>query len=139
MKTMVLGHQFRTDAIEVQLPGRVSYQAGESVLAALLAATQKLDIPRDDVKGTTRASAGGQGRSLVIYDAVPGGAGYARALRDALPKLFDEATRIVSECACGEETSCYACLRTYSNQFVHDQLSRRAAMDVFAVLGVGPS
>jgi hypothetical protein len=84
MKTMVLGHQFRTDAIEVQLPGRVSYQAGESVLAALLAATQKLDIPRDDVKGTTRASAGGQGRSLVIYDAVPGGAGYARALRDAL-------------------------------------------------------
>lgn len=139
MKTLVLGHQFRTDAIEVQLPGRVSYESGESVLAALLAATQKLDIPRDDVKGTTRASAGGQGRALVIYDAVPGGAGYARALREALPQLFEEASRIVNNCGCGEETSCYGCLRSYSNQFVHDRLSRRAAMDIFSVLGIGYS
>lgn len=137
LSTKVIGHQFRTDAIEVQLPGRVSYAMGESVLAALLAATQKLDIPHDDVRGTTRASGvGGSGRSLIIYDAVPGGAGYARALREALPALFDEAAKIVSGCSCGEETSCYGCLRSYSNQFIHERLSRHAAREVFSVLGL---
>ena len=136
MTTKVLGHQFRTDAIEVQLPGRNSYAMGESVLAALLAATQKLNIPHDDVRGTTRASGvGGSGRSLIIYDAVPGGAGYARALREALPALFKEASKIVSGCSCGEETSCYGCLRSYSNQFIHEQLTRKDALGVFEFLG----
>lgn len=136
MKTVVIGHQFRTDAIEVQLPGRISYAMGESVLAALLAATQKLNIPHDDVRGTTRASgAGGSSRSLIIYDAVPGGAGYARALREALPSLFSEAAKIVNGCTCGEETSCYGCLRSYSNQFIHERLTRRGALEVFTVLG----
>jgi hypothetical protein len=135
--TKVLGHQFRTDAIEVKLPGRVSYSMGESVLAALLAASQKLDIPHDDLRGTTRASGdGGSGRSLVIYDAVPGGAGYARALREALPELFVEASKIVAMCSCGIETSCYGCLRSYGNQFIHERLTRRAALEIFHVLGL---
>jgi hypothetical protein len=136
MTKFALGHQFRTDAIEVQLPGRNSYAMGESVLAALLAATQKLNIPHDDVRGTTRASGvGGSGRSLIIYDAVPGGAGYARALREALPALFEEASKIVGGCSCGEETSCYGCLRSYSNQFIHEQLTRKDALGVFEFLG----
>ena len=102
----------------------------------MLAATQKLNIPHDDVRGTTRASgAGGSSRSLIVYDAVPGGAGYARALREALPALFSEAAQIVRDCSCGEETSCYGCLRSYSNQFIHEKLARRGALDVFAVLG----
>ncbi len=136
LSTKAIGHQFRTDAIEVQLPGRISYAAGESVLAALLAATQKLNIPHDDVRGTTRASgAGGSSRSLIVYDAVPGGAGYARALREALPALFSEAAQIVKGCSCGEETSCYGCLRSYSNQFIHERLTRHDALEVFQVLG----
>jgi hypothetical protein len=27
-------------------------------------------------------------------------------------------------CGCGEETSCYGCLRNYSNQYYHDILRR---------------
>lgn len=131
-----LGHQFRTDAIQIDLPGVVTYQQGESVLAALLAATEKLDIPRDDLKGASRASGGGGSRSIVIYDAVPGGAGYARAVRDALGKLFDEAAAITQNCSCGEETACYGCLRSYANQYVHQELSRRKANEVFAALGL---
>ena len=137
MSKKVIGHQFRTDAIEVQLPGRMTYSMGESVLAALLAATQKFNIPKDDVRGTTSASgSSGSGRSLIIYDAVPGGAGYARALREVLPLLFEEAAISVGGCSCGEETSCYGCLRSYNNQFIHDRLTRRDAMEVFKVLGL---
>lgn len=136
MRTVVLGHQFRTDAIEVELPGLVSYESGESVLAALLAATQRFEIPRDDVKGTTRASGKGRSRSLIVYDAVPGGAGYARALRESLAQLFEEAARIVRDCSCGEETACYGCLRSYSNQYAHEHLSRKAAQDMFDVLAI---
>jgi hypothetical protein len=132
----VLGHQFRTDAIQIDLPGVVSYSQGESVLAALVAATQKLDIPRDDIKGTTRAGGGGLSRSIVIFDAVPGGAGYARAVRDALPDMFAHAAAISNNCSCGVETSCYGCLRSYSNQFVHESLSRREANSVFTSLGL---
>lgn len=132
----VLGHQFRTDAIQIDLPGLVTYEQGESVLAALLAATEKLDIPRDDLKGTSRASRGGGSRSIVIYDAVPGGAGYSRAVREALDKLFSEAAAITRNCTCGEETSCYGCLRSYANQHIHQELSRRRANEVFASLGL---
>jgi hypothetical protein len=30
-------------------------------------------------------------------------------------------------CKCGEETSCYGCLRNYSNQRDHERLHRGAA------------
>ena len=40
-------------------------------------------------------------------------------------------------CECGPETSCYTCLRSYSNQLYHEQLSRGAAAEVLRlVLGV---
>ena len=39
------------------------------------------------------------------------------------------ALRRVTRCDCGEETSCYGCLRNFRNQTVHDQLTRGAALD----------
>jgi hypothetical protein len=43
----------------------------------------------------------------------------------------------VSECDCGEETSCYGCLRSFRNQRHHEELSRRAAIDVLRPLVSG--
>ena len=40
------------------------------------------------------------------------------------------ALRRVSTCECGAETSCYGCLRSYSNQRDHDELSRGAAEQI---------
>ena len=65
-----------------------------------------------------------------MYDAVPGGAGHARYLGDRLPDLIKAATTRVESCECGPETSCYSCLRSFSNQYIHEELSRGAASDV---------
>jgi hypothetical protein len=35
----------------------------------------------------------------------------------------------VDQCECGEETSCYECLRNYRNQSFHDRLQRGLARD----------
>jgi ATP-dependent helicase YprA (DUF1998 family) len=70
----------------------------------------------------------------VIFDAVPGGAGYAQRMFDHLPEILRSALAVVEHCECGEETSCYACLRSYRNQPVHEEMSRGMARDVLAGL-----
>jgi hypothetical protein len=48
---------------------------------------------------------------------------------DELARAFAAAFERVNECECGEETSCYECLRNFRNQYYHDQLSRGQARD----------
>jgi len=98
----------------------------QSVLTAMLTAVRALDIVPDDVGGTLHYAVAGT-PSLVIYDAVPGGAGHAHRIAERLPDLAAAALARVEGCTCGDETSCYGCLRTYSNQNWHDQLSRGVA------------
>jgi len=40
----------------------------------------------------------------------------------------------VRGCECGPETSCYGCLRSYTNQIYHEHLVRSAAEAVLAPL-----
>lgn len=47
-----------------------------------------------------------------------------------LEQVLNAANRRVTSCECGPETSCYACLRSYSNQRYHDDLSRGAAEQI---------
>jgi hypothetical protein len=37
-------------------------------------------------------------------------------------------------CECGQETSCYECLRNFYNQWCHDQLRRGLARDFLAAV-----
>ncbi|MFN8017146.1 MAG: Zn-binding domain-containing protein [Acidimicrobiales bacterium] len=137
-----LGHQYLTDAIELRLnPGAVRGEnAIESTLHALLAATRAVGITRDDMQGSTQPFAPQASPAIVLFDGVPGGAGHAEHLAKNLPALFEAALDLVTNSECGEETSCYGCLRTYRNQFSHDQLVRAQARDTLAaVLGVAPA
>ncbi|MCA2984090.1 DEAD/DEAH box helicase [Gemmatimonas sp.] len=124
-----LGHEFLTDTLELET-GTVMIEAeAQSVLTALLTSVRALDIEPDDVGGTLHFRVAGT-PSLVIYDAVPGGAGHAQRIASRLPELAAAALARVEGCSCGEETSCYGCLRTYSNQTWHDELSRGAAVRI---------
>jgi hypothetical protein len=72
--------------------------------------------------------------TLILYDNTPGGAGHVKRLYDeaAFNGVLHETYQIVSQCTCGEkrgDTSCYNCLRTYSNQKYHDRLQRRYVLD----------
>ncbi len=64
----------------------------------------------------------------MIFDAVPGGAGGAIRIARSFPEVLAAAQRRVARCDCGEETSCYGCLRNYRNQPFHEQLRRGEAL-----------
>jgi hypothetical protein len=129
MSFLHLGHEYLTDVVEITLPGLHNEPIARSVLYALLESAQRLGISRDDVDGTARRFNREQ-LSLVLFDTVPGGAGHARRLGANLRPLTEAALDRVSKCECGDDTSCYSCLRSYGNQMWHEQLSRGAAASV---------
>ena len=67
--------------------------------------------------------------SIILYDAVAGGAGHVRRIvtKDgaAFQNVLHAAYDLVQGCDC--DTSCYKCLRNYYNQKIHDQLDRHIA------------
>lgn len=123
-----LGHFFQTDVLEIDLGKDMAGPVADSVLAALIAGTSGLGISSGDIDGVIRRRTGGP--SLVLFDTVPGGAGHAMYLKEHVSALLDCARDVAAACECAEDSSCYGCLRLYSNQAVHDLLSRRAALDV---------
>jgi len=96
----------------------------QSLISALLAAAaQEIDVPRSELDGLFRPVENQTGATeIVIYDNVPGGAGYSRKIGENFSEVLERAYQIVKSCGCG--SSCYDCLRTYSNQFFHHKLDR---------------
>jgi hypothetical protein len=124
-----LGHEYLTDLMELHLNIPMSEDEGRSVLAALLASTASVGVVTSDVAGTL-ATLGASSRAIVLFDSVPGGAGHAHRLARRLPDLLRAALERTRGCTCGEEMSCYGCLRSYSNQPWHERLSRGAARKI---------
>ena len=138
--TYHLGHEFMTDVLELRFSGSVPNPQDDpvwrSTLYALLeGASSALNIARDDLDGVLYRDPAYLPPALVLYDNVPGGAGHVQRLctPDALRAVLDAAHERVRDCQdCGEETSCYGCLRNFYNQYYHDQLKRGAARDFLA-------
>ena len=68
--------------------------------------------------------------SIVLYDAVPGGAGLVAQLEEEMDPSgsFQEGSATACEGRCGCDLSCYGCLRSYRNQFAHPHLNRENAL-----------
>ena len=125
------GHTFKTDVLTIYLEKFNFYEARMdqsfwySLLYAVLeAASQALGIRRQDLNGCLYPY---EGRiALVLFDNVPGGAGYVKRIMDEqnIYEVLKSALDRVKNCTCGPETSCYGCLRNYQNQFCHEQLKR---------------
>lgn len=134
-----LAHPYETDLVEIEFDALASppdMSAGQwrSVLYALLeGASEGLDISRDDIDGTLYPKPGRK-ISLVLFDTVPGGAGGALRIARSFPLVLDAALRRVTRCECGEETSCYGCLRNFRNQAFHEHLRRGDALNFLAPL-----
>ena len=134
LHTRHLGHEFITDVLELRFEGLLAsspdYDLWLSLLYALLeGSSQALGIRRDDLDGTLYRHAYDLAPALVLFDNVPGGAGHVRRVADHLAPVFAAAWQQVARCECGEETSCYECLRNYRNQYHHDRLERGLARD----------
>lgn len=123
-----IGHWFHTDLAEFSLGLQVG--VGHPELVSLQAAitegaSRALDIRRTEIDGTYYVD--GSEPVFVVYDNVPGGAGLASRIFKEAGTVLRAAYRVVADCQCGTQSSCYACLRNYGNQYLHEQLDRTAA------------
>jgi len=126
-----LGHEFLSDVLELRFIAERHHDPEKSLWWSLLyallqGACEVLGIERDDVNGCLYPYGK---RSLppaiVLYDNIPGGAGHVRRIGDNLAAVLKETHSLMAHCqACDEETACYACLKTYDNQFCHHLLRR---------------
>ncbi len=149
-----LGHEFPTDALllrlrvtaPVQLGAantsglltRASRMALSSLVEALgLAASRVLQIDEGELSGWWTPVMGGRPdeAQLYLYDLLPGGAGYARAIGNALPEVLDAAEALLSGCDC--PSSCYRCIRHYGNHWIHASLDRHLALALLRHLRTG--
>ncbi|MGY2031348.1 DEAD/DEAH box helicase [Nocardia gipuzkoensis] len=94
---------------------RVVLQAGEDEVAGF-------DWPRPDPD-----SAEALLRLAVLYEEVPGGAGYLRQLAERFGEVATALVPVLDGCTC--ERACYACLRSYNNQLEGHLLNRHVAAD----------
>ncbi len=126
-----LGHQFGTDVVRVRFPDLGKQLDGfwPSVLYAIQAgAVEAAGIPVRELGATLHLPYSHEGPSLVYFDSVPGGAGHVRYLHEHWDDVLAMAAeRVRGQCGCGEDASCYGCLKSYDNQAVHDQLRRGMA------------
>ncbi|MDP1917103.1 MAG: DEAD/DEAH box helicase [Myxococcales bacterium] len=150
----LLGHEFPTDALLLRLRvtapvrlgaanttgllTRASRMALSSLVEALgLAASRTLQIDEGELSGWWTPVMGGRPdeAQLYLYDLLPGGAGYARAVGNDLPAVLGAAETLLGGCDC--PTSCYRCIRHYGNNWIHKSLDRHLALALLRHLRTG--
>jgi ATP-dependent helicase YprA (DUF1998 family) len=122
-----LGYKFQSDVLILSFDGTpaTSDEFYASLKAAVIeAAASVAGAEEREIGGFTRkVSIDGVVHSdLILYDAVPGGAGYVRKAAAELLQVLTVARALLEGCQC--EKSCYRCLRSYENQFEHKLLDK---------------
>lgn len=138
LRRVDLGHRYLTDVLEIKLTLPPALRGTNSMLSLMYAllegASESQGIRRSDIDGTLYYRSGGEAPSIILFDAVPGGAGHVENIKDHLRDAVREGYKKVKNCQCGEDTSCYNCLRNYSNQRFHDDLQRGYAIKTMEML-----
>ena len=128
-----LGHEFETDVVRVQFTATsitasniwFTYSLAFAIVEGV---AEVLEIPSNDLNSTVaNKNEVYTLQPIILYDNVPGGAGLVARLQDEeiLKHSLEAALeRVSGKCGCGENDSCYGCLRNYRNQFVHNFLQR---------------
>ena len=144
LKRLSLGYRFETDVFMMHFPDYPlidSAEANSVMYAFIRGIADVLDLEENDIAGCLQSmnTVHGRGYCLVFYDTTPGGAGHMRRLQNVvlLNKAIDRASELMKRCTCGGpegHASCYACLRSYRNQKLHDILDRSLAIQYFSQL-----
>ena len=146
---VVLGHRFNSEVIllAVDMPdfldapmmepsGRAVWYSFGTLMAE--AAARYLQVSPDEVQVGVRPTRDLLGRlqgEVFIYDNVPGGAGYARAIQDRLREITELAVDMGRSCPNAScSGACYHCLLGYRNQQIHNLLDRNLAIAVLEFL-----
>lgn len=123
---------FKTDVVKITFLNR-KYNRDELITlgyALLEGLARTLQVERMDLDTVIA------GDSLLLFDNVPGGAGYVKNMvyPDKLEKILKAALRVVSSDCCSEETTCPNCLRNYYNQYHHKVMKRKYAREILTSL-----
>ena len=146
---VALGHRFRSEVLLLALDmpnfldasflepsGRAIWQSFGTLIGE--AATKVLQIAPDEIQVGIRPMRDSFERiqgEVYIYDDVPGGAGYARAIHDNLEEVVRAALDMGRNCHNQDCTgACYHCLLGYRNQRIHNLLDRELATAVLEFL-----
>lgn len=153
---VILGHKFYSEVILLGVDlldtldapfwepsGRAVWYSFGTLLAN--AAALVLQVDPGELKVGMRAVWRGPGRlhgEVFLYDDVPGGAGYARAIQHNLDDILEKALDLGQHCTNPDcSGACYYCLYDYRNQSLHPLLDRRLGTAVleFLLQGSMPS
>lgn len=154
---IVLGTSFISDVLLVKvrvdhpLTLRPEYDSTRVALRTLaevltIQAARSLSIGITELQAEFRPALTAAGRAgteaeVYLYDTLPGGAGYARRAGVIGRALFEGALRLLEGCPADCDSSCYRCLRSFKNQYEHDQLDRHmgASLLRYLLLGEAPT
>ncbi len=144
LERVSLGHEFVTDVLRVQFLLDLPQDDIDGVwfayslaYALVEGAADVLEVPSVDLSTTVAYGGNSHIPPIILYDNVPGGAGLVarleekKELRDCLEAALE---RVNGGCGCGENDSCYGCLRSYRNQFAHQHLRRGPVMNYLKTL-----
>ena len=124
------------DAPFMEPSGRAVWNSFGALLRE--SASRLLQIAPDEIQVGVRPMLDSKRRiigEVFIYDDVPGGAGYARAITDNLEEIAKEALGMGLKCRNPDCVSaCYHCLLGYRNQRIHNLLDRRLGADLLKFL-----
>ena len=146
---VALGHKFRSEVVllAIDMPdfldapfmepsGRAVWQSFGTLMGE--AAARALQINPDEIQVGVRPMRDSFGRiqgEVFIYDDVPGGAGYARAIHDNLEEIAPLALEMGENCPNQDcSGACYHCLLGYRNQRIHNLLDRHLGAAVLKYL-----
>jgi ATP-dependent helicase YprA (DUF1998 family) len=146
---VILGHDFYSEVIlfGVHLPDELdapyATPAGQAVWLSFgnlmtNAAARVLQIDQSELQVGIRAMRRESGRlqgEVYIYDNVPGGAGYARAIEQNLKEITEKALELAEQCSNPDcHGACYHCILDRQNQNYHAQLDRALGAAVLRYL-----
>ena len=140
LRGLSLGHVFRTDVLIIGFNSHpcTDHRTAHSVLYALVEGfCREFSIERNEIHGCLD-NVGGK-YIFILFDNTPGGSGYVKSISDddSFRKMVARSASLVRDCKCGGkdgDSACYSCLKNYSNQRVHDDLSRGLALRYFESL-----
>lgn len=139
-----LGHEFVTDVLQVKFLFGLPQNNIDGVwfayslaYALVEGAAEVLEVPSTDLSTTVIYSSESAIPPIILYDNVPGGAGLVARLEEKYilrASIKAALERVKGGCGCGENDSCYGCLRGYRNQFAHQHLKRGPVMHYLKTL-----
>ena len=146
---VILGHKFHSevillgvdlldsmDASFLEPSGRAVWHSFGTLVANASAIV--LQIDPGELKVGVRAVKRPPSRihgEVFLYDDVPGGAGYARAIGKNLQPILEKALELSEHCPNPDcPGACYQCMYDYTNQLIHPLLDRHLGASVLSYL-----